>query len=328
MKRIKQLRITKEDFDAINEFNKSIFKEFLDNSRELSPYTKAHYTSSLRLWFTWVKNNLDNKKHIEIKPREFMLFQNWMIDRGCSAGDIGCKRIAISSLNNYILTFYYDEFPLFRNFITKAIKCPPIIPVNEKNPLTKEEFNHLLEVLEEWGEWQKIAYLKFTFDTGCRRSESRQVLKEIINAKPITKEKDGKKFIYYETHKIRCKGRGSIGKIRTFAFSQPTMDALRKWIDNRGIDNCEYMFITKRVGKIQQLHPDCFNYWCQFIFSKIVQKRVHPHLLRSSRATTLSEEDGVDIKVIQKLLGHEDVSTTQRYIIRDDSEDLLELYAN
>jgi len=324
MRQVKQIRSTDEEHNGVNEFNKKILKEFLDNSKELSPRTKPNYTSVLRQWFIWIKNNLDNKSHIDIRPREFMLFQNWLIDRGCSSGDIGNKRIAISSLNNYLLTYYYDE--LFRNFITKTIKSPSVTLVNEKSPLTKEEFNHLLEVLEEWGEWQKIAYLKFTFDTGCRRAESVQLLKEVVNAVQISKEKDGKTFTFYETNKIRCKGRGHTGKVRTFIFSQSTMIALKKWIAIRGEDNCPYLFVYKVSGSAQQLSLGSLNRWCKEEFSKILQKRVHPHLLRSSRATQLSEDDGVDVRVIQKLLGHVDIKTTQGYIIRDDSDDLLELY--
>ena len=48
--------------------------------------------------------------------------------------------------------------------------------------------------------------------------------------------------------------------------------------------------------------------------------------MRSSRATQLAVEDGVAIEVVQKLLGHENASTTSGYIVRDETEDLDELY--
>jgi len=119
-----------------------------------------------------------------------------MINRGSSSYDITGKRAAVSSLNNYIEIYYSDQFPLFRNFINKSIKRPPKADVHPKEPLTKAEFSHLIETLKGRGEWQKVAYLTVTLDTGCRRAESRQLLKSIVDAEPIVKEKDGKRVVY------------------------------------------------------------------------------------------------------------------------------------
>ena len=332
---MKKEHITEEEWAQVNEFNSMILDDFLCNSAELSPKTRGAYESNLKLWFKWLKDNLHTKSQLNITPLDFKKFQNWMLNRGCSSSDINNKRAAISSLNGYIEIYYHDEYPSFRNFINKSIKRPPKNVVNEKNPLTKEEFNHLIDVLTEREEWQKIAYLVFTLDTGCRRAESRQLLKEVINAHPIKRGKmihheDGseeyKEAIFYQTHPIRCKGAGVTGKVRRFTFSEKTMSALKKWLEVRGEDDCPYMFITNYGGGVHQVSETLFNTWATNVFSAIVGRRVHPHQMRSSRATQLAVEDGVAIEVVQKLLGHENASTTSGYIVRDETEDLDELY--
>mgnify|MGYP002511802635 FL=1 len=333
MKKLEQ--ITPEQWDNVHEFNRTILEDFLTNSTELSPRTRKAYESNLKIWFVWVKDNLGNKTQLEIKPLEYKKFQNWMVNRGCSSADVNNKRAAISSLNGYIEIYYHDEYPTFRNFINKSIKRPPKAFVNPKEPLTKEEFNHLIEVLTEREEWQKVAYLMFTLDTGCRRAESRQLLKSVVDARPIKKmrkvtDEDGneveKEVLYYQTHSIRCKGAGSVGKVRKFIFGEDTMKALKKWMEHRGEDECEYMFVTRYGGEVRQVSETLFNTWATSTFSKIIGRRAYPHQLRSSRASQLAVEDGVDIKVVQKLLGHESVTTTEIYVVRDDSDDLDELY--
>lgn len=331
----KLIEISEEEWENVNHFNKTILEEFLNDSTELSPKTKKVYRSNLRIWFVWVMKFLDNKKETMIKPLDFKRYQNWLMNRGVSSSDVNNKRAAVSALNNYIEIYYGDEFPMFRNFINRSIKHPPETRVHEKTPLSKEEFEHLVEVLEHQEEWQKVAYLLFTFDTGCRRAESRQLEKEVVNYKPIIKKKivrleDGtegiKTVTYYRTHPIRCKGPGQVGKVRQFLFGERTMEALKRWVEARGDDDCEFMFISRCGDKVSQCSENLFNTWSTNVFTPIIGRRVHPHQLRISRASQLAIDSGVDIRVIQKLLGHESVSTTEGYIVRDDSEDLDELF--
>ena len=330
--------ITEEEWSGVCEFNKMMWDDFLTNSAELSPKTKKAYSSNLRIWFVWVKNNLANKEQTEIKPLDFKRFQNWLINRGCSSADINNKRAAISSLNNYLEVYYQTEFPTFRNFINKSIKRPPKAFVHEKQPLTKAEYQHLLDVLEEREEWQKIAYLRFTFETGCRRAESRQLTKDAINLKPVVRTKtfvdeEGNETTVetnvYQTKPIRCKGAGETGKVRKLTFGQEAMDALRKWIEIRGgmdADDCPYMFVSKQNGKFAQVGETCFNSWAKSTFEPIVGRRFHPHLLRESRATQAVVEDGKDINIVKNLLGHESTETTSIYVIRNDEDNVDDLF--
>lgn len=184
--------------------------------------------------------------------------------------------------------------------------------------------------------YQKIAYLKFTWETGCRRAETRQILKDIVDAKPIIKKKmvkledsteEEKEIKYYLTPKIRCKGKGKTGKVRRLKFSDYSMDAFNKWLEIRGDDDCPYMFITKYNGKIDQAGETAFNTWCTDIFSPIIGRRFHPHILREGRATSIVVEEGKNIEAAQALLGHQSSETTKIYVIKDDEdEDSDELF--
>ena len=67
------------------------------------------------------------------------------------------------------------------------------------------------------------------------------------------------------------------------------MDALKKWLEVRGDDDCPYMFVvkTKDGSKVRQIGYSAFNDWCINEFSEIVGRRTTPHNFRRSRATNL-----------------------------------------
>jgi site-specific recombinase XerC len=130
----------------------------------------------------------------------------------------------------------------------------------------------------------------------------------------------------YRTHDIRCKGRSTLGKIRKLQFSEEAMEALKKWLEVRGDDDCPYMFVIKNDKECKQRNKENFNYWCSTLFTKIVGRRVHPHLFRESRATNLVVHSGRTLESAQKLLGHQSVETTKIYVIRDDTDDSDEAF--
>lgn len=327
--------ISSDEWLKCNEYNRNILDEFLMNSPQLSDKTKKAYKSNLMIWFNWVRNNLYNKPQYSIKSIEFMRFQTYLISLNHSSSDIANKRAAISSLNNYIVLYYSDEFSSFKNFIVKGMPKPEKSFVNEKNPPTKAEFFHIVDVMREREDWQKVAYLLYTFDTGCRRAESLQLLKEVINLPPIIKQKvfknangeeEVKTVKYYQSNPTRCKGPGKTGKVRKLNFSEQTMDALKKWIEVRGDDDCPYVFVSKYKDEIHQLSESSLNKWAANIFSPILGRRFHPHILREAKATISVVEEGKNLSAIQSLLGHESSSTTQIYVIADLDEEMDELF--
>ena len=326
--------VTEEQWQKVNEFNRNVTEEFLLESTQLSPKTLIQYKSSLRIFFFWVYGNCENISLLDFKSRDFLKYQNFLVRRGMSSSGVRMKRASVSSLNGYIITYYEDKYPLFKNFITKKISAPTKSDVHEKKPMNDEEWQLLLRTLEEREDWQKIAYLQFTYSTACRRAESRQLLKDVVNCPLISKEKiiknpDGteeiKNALFYQTSDIRCKGKGSVGKVRKLQFSVDAMNAIKKWLEVRGEDDCLYVFISKYDG-IHQVSEGVFNDWCMNDFAKIVGRRVHPHQLREKRATDMVLYENKDIKSAQALLGHNASATTEIYVIRDGSEDVEDAF--
>lgn len=328
--------ITEQEWLEVNEFNRNMVEDYLSNQTHLSNKSLTAYRSALRIFFVWVKSNLNNKKCIEIKKKEFLRYMNWLANRGFSESGIKFKKSSVSALNKFIENFYEDEYPSFRNYVTSEMQVPKTGKVFEKEPLSPDEIDNLCKVLEERQEWQKLAYVKFTYSTGCRRAESRQLLKEVVNYEPKRKmvtivDEDGKEqeveSLSYKTHEIRCKGRSKVGKIRRLQFGQDVMDTLKKWLKERGEDDCPYMFVTKtKNGTVHQISEGTFNEWCIGEFSEIVGRRTTPHNFRRSRATNLVCYDHRALETAQKLLGHESSETTQIYVIREDSEDADEAF--
>jgi integrase len=228
----------------------------------------------------------------------------------------------VSSFNNYIETYYEDVYEFFRNYVTKKIPTPPQVLIHEKDPLTLEEYDKLCVELANQELWQPLAYLIVSFSTGARRNEVRQLLKEIVNYEPkIVGESK-----IYQTHDIRCKGKGVAGKIRKLQMDEIAVGAIRKWLSARGDDDCPYVFVAKSGDGYKQISPEALNRWCSYIFEKIVGRRVHPHQIRETRATSMVVEQGKDIKIAQKLLGHNSSLTTEIYIIRKDENDSDEAF--
>lgn len=302
-------------WEDVNDKNRKIMDKFLKSKKGLSDKTLTQYENALQIFFLWVLDEADNKFIVDLKKRDILEYQNYLIDMNLSSNGIKFKRSAVSSLCTYICNYYEDEYPTFKN-IVDGVEIVKGEKVHKKEPLTKEELELLRKTLKERGLWQQLAYLEITYFTGGRRGEIRQLRKEIVDY-----DKNSKGF--YSTHEVRCKGAGKTGKIRTLAFSEEAREAVVKWLEVRGDDDCEFIFVTGvNEGKVKQVSEGTFNNWCSDIFAKIIGRRIHPHLFRSTRATHLVTIDGKDINSAKNLLGHNSSQTTEIYVVRDEEESL------
>ena len=111
---------------------------------------------------------------------------------------------------------------------------------------------------------------------------------------------------------VRCFGKGS--KERIIPIGEQAKMMLKEYFPTRDLLIKKYNLTTKNLLIKDNGHfvtrQDVYN----FIHAqgKLIHKNISPHTLRHSFATHLLE-NGADLRVVQELLGHSDVSTTQLY---------------
>ena len=160
--------------------------------------------------------------------------------------------------------------------------------------LTEEEVGKLLDVeLKSPYDYRNKTILELLYSSGIRISE-------LVNIK--TPNYDSEECL------IRIMGKGS--KERIVPLGDYAINIMNDYMNNyRPLINkkhTDYVFVNNRGDKISR----------QFIFKVIkkeaIKKDISPHTLRHTFATHLLK-NGADLRIIQELLGHENISTTQIY---------------
>jgi integrase/recombinase XerD len=178
-------------------------------------------------------------------------------------------------------------------FFENVLKHPLALPNPKKNNtlpeiLTIEEIRLLIK---NTSNIKHKLIIKLLYGTGLRVSEIINLKNENLNFKESL------------IHIKLAKGK----KDRFVKIPESISEDLRKFSE---LENCKYLFESNRGGKLTK---DTIQKIVQNATKKAgIKKRVYPHLLRHSFATHLLEQ-GTDLRIIQKLLGHSDIKTTQIY---------------
>jgi integrase/recombinase XerD len=112
---------------------------------------------------------------------------------------------------------------------------------------------------------------------------------------------------------IKVEGKGS--KQRLVPISDVAIQKIGNWLPyRREIDikkgNEDFLFVSSRGKAISRI--TVFHYIKQYAEAAGIKKNISPHVFRHSFATHLLER-GANIRVIQEMLGHEKITTTEIY---------------
>ena len=113
---------------------------------------------------------------------------------------------------------------------------------------------------------------------------------------------------------VRVIGKGD--KQRLVPAGEMAIEALRNYLDIRSFPEQDFVFLNKNGGQLSRV--SVFNMIKSQSLIAGVSKDISPHTFRHSFATHLIE-NGADLRVVQEMLGHENVMTTEIYTHLDTS---------
>ncbi len=236
--------------------------------------------NTVRMYSYYVRRYLD--KGYDLNSRSALRFLAKLKKEGYSNKSLN---LVVQALRSYFRFEGLDE---------EAEKLkPPKVPRSLPKALTKEEVKKLLSVISPLRKRDRLIVL-LLYGTGLRVSE-------LCNLK--IKDVDLNRGIIT----VR---RGKGAKDRLVPLSKPIIKEIREYLALRE-DSSEYLLVEERRERKDRISPK--TVW--YILNKYGKKagiKVTPHMLRHSFATHMLE-NGVDIRVIQEILGHSNLSTTQIY---------------
>jgi site-specific recombinase XerD len=252
--------------------------------------TQTAYLSDLDAFIAWaVERDLDQPSDVTTRLlRDYLAF---MTERGDERTSIIRRR---ASLRGYFAWMvqrgHLEESPAARLSAPRPNHRLPKIVV-------REQLDNLLD--DDWGDdaWATLdrAVCEVLYGAGLRVSE-------LCGLNVVS--------VDFRQGLLRVLGKGR--KERIVPLHRRGLDAVQLWIADARTDvmransPSEALFFNRRSNR---LGPRDVR---RILDSRVMRGHVHPHALRHTYATHLLE-GGADLRVVQELLGHESLTTTQIY---------------
>jgi len=275
---------------------------YLQAERSASAYTVRNYTNDLlgnysrgseKGFFQFLR-----LRHIgslaEVDKHTLRDYISWLMEQGVVKASIARKLSAIRSLYRYLLR----EGMLSANPLEKG--ASPKLDKRLPSFLTIDEVKKLVQApdLSTPQGQRDRALMELLYASGLRVSELASLDLEQVD---------------FDTLEIRVWGKGA--KERVVLMGEPAAEALHSYLRQGrakllGNKGTSALFLNRYGERLSERRV-------QRILKKYakqvgIDKRVHPHLLRHTFATHLLD-GGADLRVVQELLGHANLTSTQIY---------------
>lgn len=271
------------------------FIEYMQIEKNASPNTVIHYRKDLKTFFSF----LQREGKLELNQVDYQvvrLFLTFLHDQKLSRRSISRT---ISSLRSFYKYLEREDYVSKNPFINVTLpKTSQPIPTF----FYKEELGKLLEVndLSDPLGQRNQAIIELLYATGIRVSECQGLRLTDIDFSIGT---------LFVTGKGRKERYVPFGKFAKIALERYIKDGRDKLL-NKTNSPTDFVFLNARGTPLS-------DRGIRLILNKILEKaaltvNIHPHKLRHTFATHMLNE-GADLRAVQELLGHDNLSSTQIY---------------
>lgn len=269
------------------------FFHFLQIERGLSDNTLTSYRRDLNQYVAYIKKSANLSDWKEVDRTDIISFLYTLKDNGKSAATIARMISSIRAFHQFLIREQLStKDPSLHIETPKQDRLLPEV-------LTMNEIDMLLDIEEKTPlSIRNKAMLELMYATGLRVSE-------LVNLETGD--------LHLSMGFVRCFGKGN--KERIIPLGEYANDALEKYLHERKKllkKNTEEktLFVNHHGRPLSRQ-----GFWKiikQIAVERNLTKSITPHMLRHSFATHLLE-NGADLRAVQEMLGHADISTTQIY---------------
>jgi integrase/recombinase XerD len=283
------------------------FLYHLSLERGLSSNTIESYKRDLKRYIKYLQT-LKRKSFDKIKTQDISKLIMKLNKRGLSSSTISRNLSAIRSFHKYLIRENLALKNPSEGIEAPRLwrKLPVVLNIEEiKKLLDQPEGSDPLSVRDK-------AMLEFLYATGVRISE-------LINLK--------RSSLLFEIGCVRIFGKGN--KERVVPIGEVAIDWVNRYLKdfraelvNLKSKSGDFLFLNARGNRLTRIGG--WKILRKYVNKAGIKKKVSPHTIRHSFATHLLE-GGADLRAVQEMLGHADISTTQIYT-QVDREYLKEVH--